>query len=197
MTFEDRLLDDLKKEIEQRETGVSEFRSTEVAASEGRQNPSVRRLVTPRRMAVAAAACALAGLAVVVVPGSPASSKAYAVERHGDGSITLTVKDQDIGIEAQRELAKQLRPNGIDVTVNVLPSGYMCKGDPVIWGINEQGDRVPLLTLQWNRKMTLHPGNTLVFDNMRGNPTPHRVNVYVTKGDDKSCVPVKPTPPKD
>ncbi|MFI6486151.1 hypothetical protein [Streptomyces sp. NPDC050564] len=195
-TFEDRLLDELKREIELREAGVCETGSAEVATG-GKANASVRRLFTPRRIAVAAAACAVAGLAAVVVPGSPAASKAYAVERHGDGSVTLTVKDQDIDVDAQRELARQLRPNGIQVTVNVLAPGYICEHDPVLWGINKQGDRVPVLTLQWNREITLRPGNVLVFDNLRGNPQPHRVNAYAAKGEVKPCVPVKLAIPDD
>ncbi|MFF3615017.1 hypothetical protein [Streptomyces sp. NPDC002580] len=55
----------------------------------------VRRLCTGRRVAVAMAGCAVAALATLVAPGSPAAPAAYAVERHGDGSVTLTVKDQD------------------------------------------------------------------------------------------------------
>lgn len=58
-------------------------------------------------------------------------------------------------------------------------------------GINKEGDRVPVLTLQWNRKITLRPGNVLVFDNLKGNIQPHRVNAYATEGDVKPCVPVK------
>ncbi|MFD3929287.1 hypothetical protein [Streptomyces sp. NPDC058614] len=194
-TFEDRLLDVLKSEIELREAGVSETRLAAVATGGDKANDSVRRVFTARRIAVAAAACAVAGLAAVVVPGSPADSTAYAVERHGDGSVTVTVKDQDIGIDAQRELARQLRQNGIQVTVNILAPGYICEQDPVIWGVNEQGDRVPIFTLQWNREITLHRGNVLVFDNFRGNAKPHRVNAYAAKGEVEPCVPVKPAVP--
>ncbi|MCX5559472.1 hypothetical protein [Streptomyces sp. NBC_00038] len=189
-TFEDRLLDGLKSEIELRGTGTAEVGT-------GKANASVRRLFTPRRLAVAAAACAVAGLAVVVVPGSPTDSVAYAVERHDDGSVTLTVKDQNIGIDAQRELAKQLRPNGIQVTVNVLAPGYVCEDDPVAWAIDEQGDRVPILTFQWNREIILHRGNVLVFENFEGNAQPHKVNAYAVKGDIKPCVPVKAALPDD
>ena len=75
-TFEDRLLAELRGEIERREEDSSV--------------PAVRRrLFTGRQLALAAVACAVAGLAVVLVPGSPADSPAYAVERHGDGSVTL------------------------------------------------------------------------------------------------------------
>lgn len=194
-TFEDRLLDELKGEIELREAGVRGTTLAEVATGEGRANVSVRRLFTPRRIIVAAAACAVAGFAAVVLPGSPADSTAYAVERHGDGSVTLTVKDQNIGIDDQRELARQLRLNGIQVTVNILAPGFVCENDPVIWAVNKQGDRVPIFTLQWNREITLHRGNVLVFDNFKGNAQPHRVNAYAAKGEVKPCVPVKPATP--
>ena len=70
----------------------------------------------------------MAGLAVVVVPGSPTAPVAYAVERHGDDSVTLTVKDQNIGIDAQYELARELRPNGIEVVVDVLAPGTPASG---------------------------------------------------------------------
>ena len=159
----------------------------------------MRRLVTPRRIAVAAAACAVAGLAAVVLPGSPADSMAYAVERHGDGSVTLTVKDQVIGIDAQRELARQLRPNGIQVTVDVLAPGYICERSKPdqFWAVNEQGVRVPILTSQRNWGVTLRRGNVLVFENTKGDTKSYRAHAYATKGEVKPCVPVKSAIPDD
>jgi hypothetical protein len=73
----------------------------------------------------------------------------------------------------------------------------ICEHDPVIWTIDKQGDPVPILTVQWNRKITLHRGNVLAFDNFMGNTEPHRVNAYATKGKVKPCVPVEPASQDD
>lgn len=179
-TFEDRLLAELQGEIELR-------RSVPV--------PAVRRpLLTGRRLALAAGLCAAAGLAVVLAPGTPAQSPAYAVERHDDGTVSLTVKDQDIDVEAQRALARRLRTNGIAVEVQILRPGYVCEGDPVIWAVTPQGEKVPLTALKLNKPTTLRPGNVLVFVNTNGGELPHRVDVYPTEADVEPCVPVKPTP---
>ncbi|MET7693261.1 hypothetical protein ABZT06_35775 [Streptomyces sp. NPDC005483] len=189
-TFEDRLLAELQGEIERREIDGREIDRRESASV-----PAARRpLFTGRRLALAAGLCAAAVLAVVTSPGTPAQSPAYAVERHDDGTVTLTVKDQDIGVQAQRELARKLSRNGIEMDVQILRPGYACKGDPVLWGVNAQGERVPLLVFQFNRKITLHRGNVLVFVNLNDRAEPYRVYVYPTEADVKPCVPVKPTP---
>ncbi|GAA3907067.1 hypothetical protein GCM10023084_69140 [Streptomyces lacrimifluminis] len=187
--FEDRLLAELKREIELRE-GLS----TEVDTGGRGTNTPVGRLVTPRRIALVAATCAVAGLAMVLVPGTSADSVAYAVESHGDGSVTLTIKDQKIGIEAQNELAEKLRPKDIQVMVNVLAPGYVCDYDVVVWATGKQGKREPIVALQWNREITLGPGNVLVFENLSGHTEPHRVNAYTGKREIKPCVPVKSAP---
>ena len=179
-TFEDRLLSELQGEIERRA-------SVPVPAVR-------RRLLTGRRLALAAGLCAAAGLAVVLAPGMPAESPAYALERHNDGTVTLTVKDQDIDVEAQRELARKLSRSGIETDVQILRPGYACKGDPVLWGVNAQGERVPLFVLQFGRKITLHRGNVLVFVNLNDRAEPYRVYVYPTEADVEPCVPVKPKP---
>jgi hypothetical protein len=176
-TFEDRLLGELKREIELREA---------------EPNPSARRSFTPRRIAVVAAACALAGLAVVFVPGSAANSKAYAVERHDDGRVTLTIKDRSIGIKAQYALAEQMRPLGIQVKV-VAPT---CESKS--WGthavldlksITKQGVAVPLHS--WSVPVTLHRGQELVLKNTARPLTRDEI----TRHEVEPCVPVKPTPP--
>ncbi|WP_371660467.1 hypothetical protein [Streptomyces sp. NBC_00280] len=187
--FEERLLEELKREI-----GLREALSTEVDTGGRGTNTSVRRLLTPRRIALAAATCAVAGLAAALVPGTPADSVAYAVESHGDGSVTLTIKDQRIDIEAQNELAEKLRPMHIQVMVNVLAPGYVCDRDIVVRATDKQGKRVPIVDLQWNQAITLGPGNVLVFENLSGHTEPHRVNAYTGTSEIKPCVPVKPTP---
>ncbi len=179
-TFEDRLLAELKGEIERRESAPV---------------PAVRRRVlTGRRLTLVMAACVAVVLGVVSVPGTPAGSAAYGLERHGDGSVTLTAKDQEIDVDAQRELARKLVPNGIATDVQILRPGYVCAGDTVLWGQNDRGERVPLFVQQWGRKITLHRGNVLVFVNRNDRDTPYRVYVFPTEADVKPCVPVKPTP---
>ncbi|MEU6354601.1 hypothetical protein ABZ896_35675 [Streptomyces sp. NPDC047072] len=199
-TFEERLLAELRGEVERREVARREAEPERVGLR--RLLPSrsfaaprlTNRLLTGRRLALAAAVCALAGLAVLLVPGTPAGSPAFAVERHDDGSVTLTAKDQFIDVGAQRELAKRLRPNRIEVEVHVLRRGYVCEGDPVLWVFNQQGEKVALRAVKLTRPTTLRPGNVLVFVNLRGGELPHRVDVFPTRADVVPCVPVKPTP---
>ncbi|MGC9538356.1 hypothetical protein [Streptomyces sp. UG1] len=194
-TFEDRLLAELTKEIERR---------PEEIPADGRTKDRVRRLATARRIAVVTAACAATWLAAVVVPGSPVEAKVYAVERHGDGSVTLKVRDQEIGIGAQRELARELRPFGIQVTVEVIDPGYVCEGDwgrrqPLrLWAVRrDDGSLVRVHVLQARSQITLRRGNLLVFENIRGADRPTSVNAFADKGDYKPCVPVRPLMPDD
>jgi len=147
-------------------------------------------LVTPPRLALAAAACAAAALAVVLVPGSPADGKAYAVERHGDGSVTLTLNDLTPNPLAQRELSQRLRENGIDVDIQNFDATHQCK-QPRGEVIRANGEVIPgnsgatpasggeprakasepsnmppqarSLADAW--KITLHRGDTLAFEN--------------------------------
>lgn len=196
-TFEDRLLDELKGEIQLRESGASETGAAEAATGEGKAKASVHRLftsLTPRRIAVVAAACAAAWLAAVVVPGSPADSTAYAVERHGDGSVTLTVKEQSISVDAQYELAREVRPWGIQVTVDVLAPGYVCERSKVTFpgaAIDEHGNRVPIIPIQSSWDIALRRGNVLAFENTRGSSRPRAVEFYEAKSEAEPCVPMK------
>ncbi|MFI1047454.1 hypothetical protein ACH4U3_16915 [Streptomyces griseoruber] len=130
-SFEDRLLAELKREIELRE---------EVVAA-----PVPRRLLTRRRASLALAACAVAAAVAIAVPGSAGGSRAYAVERHEDGSVTLTIKERRIGVEDQRALARTLSRDDIEM---------------VEWGAR------PVRCLD---SVVLHPGDTVVLDN-KGNP---------------------------
>ncbi|WP_328749101.1 hypothetical protein OHT57_27060 [Streptomyces sp. NBC_00285] len=196
-TFEDRLLAELREEIERRQAVPERAPTARRRLLRGPERMgSVLKgsVLTSRRLALAVAACVVAGLGVVLAPGTPAGAPAYALERHDDGTVTLTVKDQDIDVDAQRELARKLRQNGIETDVQILRPGYACKGDPVLWGIDVRGERTPLFVFQWTRKITLRRGNVLVFVNLNAWTEPYRVYVYPTEADVEPCVPVKPTP---
>ncbi|WP_019070504.1 hypothetical protein [Streptomyces hokutonensis] len=192
-TFEDRLLAELKREILLRETDRTEER------------PSARRFFTPRRIAVVLTACAVAWLAAVTVPGVPAGSKAYAVERHDDGTVTLTFQDQAIDVAAQRELASTVRPWGIKVTIDLLPPGYVCERSQVtpLSKVDRYGHLVPLVPLRGTWKQpstwqgTLRKGNVLAFENTKGSSRPRAVEFYATRSEAEPCVPVKIALPDD
>ncbi|MEV0244748.1 hypothetical protein AB0I06_33230 [Streptomyces sp. NPDC050674] len=157
-TFEDRLLDELKREIERREAG---------AGIDGVGAPaSSRRRVAPRRIAVVAAACAAAWAATVAMPGSPADSGAYAVERHDDGRVELTVRKKVFGIDDQLELAERVRPWGI--RVDVVAPGDLCSSwdIPQVMVVTAEGHPVRA----W--PVTLRRGSTLVIENSWGEPVP-------------------------
>ncbi|OUD00748.1 hypothetical protein [Streptomyces swartbergensis] len=194
-TFEDRLLDELKKEIRLRES--AETGSGEARTGRREAKASLGRFLTPRRIAVVAAACAAAAwLATVVVPGSPGDSKTYAMEPVGDDSVKLTVIEQSIGVAAQQELARRVRPWGIEVTIDLLPSGYVCersKASPVtdIHGRPLIVDGRPLIPVKAGWDVTLRRGNVLAFENTRGNSRPRAVEFYATKSEAEPCVPIK------
>lgn len=208
-TFEDRLLDELQREIELRETELRETELREIgarragpgeaASGEAGARTSVRRRFAPLRIAVVAAACAVAWLGTAVVPGSSADSTAYAVERHGDGTVTLTVKEQTIGVEAQRELATQVRPWGIEVTIDVLAPGYVCERSrsAPLAAVDRHGNLVPVVPVKSSWDVTLRRGNVLAFENMRGVPRPRAIEFYATKDEAEPCVPLKLTLPGD
>ncbi|WP_369034460.1 hypothetical protein [Streptomyces adonidis] len=205
-SFEERLLRELQREIELRESV-----STETETGEAGANTSVRRLLTPRRISLAAAVCAVAGLAAVVLPGSPADSVAYAVESHGNGSVTVTLQVEHITIDAQYELAEELSPNGIVVDVELLPAGYTCKpwGDAAALQLVsvDKDDIVSGPVHAWNVpvRVTLSRGDVVVFENSKGSAEPQAVHAYeidrytldssTTEAKSEPCVPVpvKPT----
>ncbi|MGH1553470.1 hypothetical protein ACRAWF_20395 [Streptomyces sp. L7] len=197
-TFEDRLLAELKREILLRETPMSGTGVAEGGTDGAEERPSVRRFFKPLRIAVVLTACAAAWLAAVTVPGG-AGSKAYAVERHDDGTVTFTVKDQAIDVVAQRELARKVRPWGIEVTIDVLSPGYVCERSHVtpLVGIDRQGHRVPIIPIQGGWQRTLRRGNVLAFENTRGSSRPRAVEFYATRSEAEPCVPVKIALPDD
>ncbi|MFF5842810.1 hypothetical protein [Streptomyces massasporeus] len=157
-TFEDRLLGELTKEIE--------LRGAAAGAKLGTERGPVRRRFAPRRIAVVVAVCAAAWAATVVVPGSPGDSGAYAVERHDDGSVELTVEKRGFGIDDQLELAERVRPWGIRVDV-VAPADVCSSWDiPRVMVLTAEGDPIRA----W--PVTLRRGSTLVIENSWGEPVP-------------------------
>ncbi|WP_460065417.1 hypothetical protein [Streptomyces sp. YKOK-I1] len=152
--FEDRLLAELKREIELREETVTV--------------PVPRRLLTRRRVSLALAACAVAAAVVVAVPGSTGGSRAYAVERHGDGSVTLTLKQRVVN---RHELAKALSEDDIKVLEwGSRVAVELCdvrRGKPVevrkeavettLVAVDENGRRTTVSS--WRRPVVLHPGD--------------------------------------
>jgi len=194
--FEDRLLAELQGEIALREADAA--RAAEVAAEPA---PN-RRVFTPRRLAFAGVGCAAAALAVVLAPGSPAQSTAYAVERHSDGSVTLTLEDIAISRDAQQELAERLRADGIHVDIQNLDGDHKCRrprgeslpgnfdGESASAGGAELASRLDA----W--KVTLHRDDTLAFENHDlGSEHVRAVNFYAVKGAIEPCVQVeRPNP---
>ncbi|MFC9679979.1 hypothetical protein [Streptomyces sp. NPDC056948] len=199
-TFEDRLLAELQREIEVRgSTGPAET----VAA---RRSPFAG-VLTGRRLALTAGACAVTGLVLVLVPGSPSESPAYAVERHGDGSVTLTLTKIAIGQDAQRRLAERLRAEGIHVTIDSLPFGQHCVqprgkmlasrvergfiGEPPAEGsVPVGGPTDPAFHRNW--QVTLHPGDSLGMENTSrkdGKPGLNSESFYAIKGKIAPCEP--------
>ncbi|EFL33779.1 conserved hypothetical protein [Streptomyces viridochromogenes DSM 40736] len=201
-TFEDRLLAELQHEIEVRGAAVP----AEAAAP--RRSPFAGVLtgvLTGRRLALAAGACAMTGLVLVLVPGSPAESPAYAVERHRDGSVTLTLTKIAIGEKSQRQLAERLRAEGIHVTIDNLPFGHVCAqprgtmpagsvtrafigGPPEEGSVPVGGPTDPAFHRNW--RVTLHPGDSLGIENTSrkdGKPGLNSETFYAVKGKIKTC----------
>ncbi|MEU9309786.1 hypothetical protein [Streptomyces sp. NPDC048256] len=200
-TFEDRLLDELKREIELREAGLHRAGPTAAEPGGGGARSSVRRLFTPPRIAVVAAACAVAWFGAAAVPGSSSYSTAFGVEHHGDGTVTLTVKDQSIDVAAQRELATRVSAWGIEVTIDVLAPGYVCERSEFtplpVRAVDRHGNRVPVIPIKAGWDLTLRRGNVLTFENMEGMSRPRAVELYSTRSQAEPCVPMKVALPDD
>ncbi|MFE2064957.1 hypothetical protein ACFXDH_21615 [Streptomyces sp. NPDC059467] len=178
-TFEDRLLDELKREVVLR------------AAEAGPMTAAPRRVavVTPRRVGLALAACGAAAAAAVALPGS-GTTTAYAVESHPDGTVTLTLDDITLSLPEQRDLVRKLGDAGVHTQVNEVPSGMRCPiprnlepGGQVI--AVDPGPGAPEDTqkpLPWHR--TLHRGDTVRIDN-----APHGVAYTFVRGKLSPCKP--------
>jgi len=79
---------------------------------------------TPRRKrfllagGLAAAAVAAAIVVPVVLPGGAGAAKAWAVERHADGTVTLTLEQEFRDLDG---LQAALRADGVPAIVSVIP----------------------------------------------------------------------------
>lgn len=155
-TFEDRLLDQLKQEIGR--TAVSS------------PTPVRRRIVTPRRVALGLAACGAAAAVGVVLPSTQGNSAAYAVEKHSNGAITVTVNDISLNQAEQQALAAKVRAAGVRASIQNPDKGFMC-GDPGGKLIDYMMYAVPPEAVppgeekSWS--VTLQPGDTLVVVNQQ------------------------------
>ncbi|MFI7246549.1 hypothetical protein [Streptomyces qinglanensis] len=188
-TFQDRLLSELKDEIGKREAlAVREAPQTR----EQRTRPTGpdRRLFTPLRVAGAGMACSAAAAAVVLTPGSPADSPAYALERLDDSRVSVTMGEIKPDRQAQQELADKLREYGITVSIDVLPPGYRCReprGEAIDWTFVPEGKPVKAAGSQdGNRsvaqkghfKITLEEGDTLLFENSESHSSTSHAFVF-------------------
>ncbi|WP_327395706.1 hypothetical protein [Streptomyces phaeochromogenes] len=154
-TFEDRLLNELQREIALRAEVPPE------------PEPVIRRTITTRRALVALAACVAAVGVVVGLPSSHGGSPAYAVERNGDGSVAVSIEDIELSGDDQKELSERLRAEGISMTVDKPRNGYVCAGrrgeayQPAfaVGPSRGTGEVFPPM-----RAFTLRPGDSVVFE---------------------------------
>ncbi|MDX2601396.1 hypothetical protein PV379_16030 [Streptomyces caniscabiei] len=158
-TFEDRLLDELRREIALRAEDVPE------------PEPVIRRTLTTRRALVALAACAAAaGVVVVGLPSSTGGSSAYAVERNEDGTVTVSMEDILLSGDDQKELkelSERLRAEGIGVTVDKPRNGYVCagrRGEVYQPGWVVGPPRGTGEVVMPSHAFVLRPGDSLVFE---------------------------------
>jgi hypothetical protein len=194
-TFEDRLLAELRREMDLR----VEDRAADGRGAGGRTTDAApasvwrRRLtvLTAPRLGLVALACAAVAGAWVLIPGSPAESPAYAVVSHADGSLTVTMNEFGLGGTLPDGLAQRLKAHGIHVIVDHLPNGYECtqpRGKPVLARPDEDPSWV----------FDLRRGDSLVIEKM-GQRQPDGSFLPVTglgfaRGEIAPCNPI-PAPP--
>ncbi|KAB8167081.1 hypothetical protein FH609_011820 [Streptomyces sp. 3MP-14] len=112
-TFEDRLLDELK-------------RHHSVAVAERRMAVARRRrLITPARTGLGLVTAAAATAVFVVLPGG-GGAPAYAVEQEADGGVVVHISDWPHGEEAVAEFSALLEEAGVETLYNP-PEGYLCQ----------------------------------------------------------------------
>ncbi|MEV6103102.1 hypothetical protein AB0M28_00085 [Streptomyces sp. NPDC051940] len=168
-TFEDRLLGELKREIELREPAPA---------------PARRRIVTVPRLALAAGMATAAAVAAVMVPGAPGTSQAFAVEKNPDGSVTVTVDDLTLSASRQKELAERLRAEGVRVSIDSLALDEACE--------RPRGEQIQPERMEgpdW--RITLDRGDTLAIENnVRADGAYQASTLYGIEGKAEACNPV-------
>jgi hypothetical protein len=161
-TFETALLGELRAHV-----------ATRPATAPVRQAPRPHR---PRRWATGLAAAAAAATAYVVVsPGGPAVSPAYAVSENADGEVVVTVHR----LEDADGLEQALREHGIDAEVSFDPDDHL--GDFVFEGPEEE--LPPLSGTETGRTVEREKGGS-------GGPTlerPGQGNGTADPSDDVGC----------
>ncbi|MFM9608033.1 hypothetical protein DF268_31410 [Streptomyces sp. V2] len=181
MTFEERLLEQLKQEAELR--GAA-------------QVPARRRAFTPTRVLVAGAVCAAVSVGWVLWPGTSTQSAAYAVEKNADGSVTLSVKEWGERVALNlKSVPEQISGSG-GMAVDVASS--TCASDPEEpmpdWVENTAGpDKAVRKHTAW--KVTLRAGESPRFEAGEPRKVPLAYVVYVHLTDDGKLVPCTPASP--
>ncbi|MFD6292262.1 hypothetical protein [Streptomyces sp. NPDC060205] len=179
-TFEDRLLNELQRELA--------LRAEDLPVAE----PTGRRTVTTRRALVALAACVAVAGGALALPASTGGAQAFAVERHGDGSVTVSMEEILLSGQEKEELTERLRAEGIIVSVDKPRSGYVCaqpRGElyQPRWILTSSGD--PSVTTK--HEYILRRGDSLVFEEPEpaGRISP-AASVYAVKGAVEPCAEV-------
>lgn len=174
-TFEDRLLDELKREV------VLGAQRRPECTRPGRQAAVLRRT------AWGLAACGAVAMGATLLPG-PADTPAYAVEPKPDGSVSVKFNDISLDRDEQRNLARELRGLGVHVSIDTPPAGMRCKEPRGDYGHQDlrKGEFV------------LGAGDTLIITNLRyPKSQAHDTDLsfgYV-RGKAGPCVPVPNEPP--
>ncbi|WP_059007553.1 hypothetical protein [Streptomyces specialis] len=157
-TFEDRLLDELQREVR--------------LASAGTREEPGSRLAFPRaRAGLGLAAAAGVAVTLVVLPGS-GSSTAYAVEQGNDGTVRLTVA-APLDDATRNRLADDLAEAGVEVVrADEVPPDVTHVHCPD----GEEADDVSVVPTEeldpeeWQETMelTLRPADVVVIDSVPG-----------------------------
>jgi hypothetical protein len=153
--YEDRLLSEL------RALAVANAAASE---ADSRRRPARARSRPRRRLALAGVAGGVcAASAVIALTDGGSGSTAYAVEPHGDGSVTVEIS----ALEDAAGLERKLRAAGVPAEVDYLPDGKVCReprfahapGGPMAGGLEQRGDAVSFTIDTRN----LRSGQTLVI----------------------------------
>ncbi|WP_338698813.1 hypothetical protein V2W30_21490 [Streptomyces sp. Q6] len=146
----------------------------------------------------------------MLAPGSPTDTPAYALERHDDGSVTLTIEDLALDSEGQADLAGRLKAEGITVSSDTLKEGYRCRSprgtslpgsftpdhgssprDGKTGTRAVERDLVRSAAVAGTWKVTLRRGDSLAFENQEPVKGKGRTGMfYAVRGELAPCVPV-------